>query len=182
MPTTGDTEFGPGSTWDLERAVGRHLARPALPSRVTNSALPADAGDEYTWLIETSDEGQTWWPERHPVYGDRDTGGIERAATAEDLAHTVLDRRFRALRWDEVYDWDDLWFRVTVWNHHAASDGAGWQQPPYPPDQAGQTPHHYGRYLQHHQVEPYAVEVRTPRQVRAAVLAVRQDHSDAAYW
>jgi hypothetical protein len=131
---------------------------------------PADPGDEYTWLIETSDDGRTWSQELHPVHGDRDSGGIERAASAEDLARDVLARRFAILREDQVYDWDELWFSATVWNHHAASDWAGWQQPPYPSEQAGQHPQSYGRYLQHHQAEPYAVEIRTPRQVRDAVV------------
>lgn len=136
---------------------------------MTRSAIPIDIGDEYTWLVETSDDGQAWSYELHPVHRDRDSGGIERATTAEDLAREVLTRRFALLRGDQDYDWDELWFRVIVWNHHAASDWAGWQRPPHPPEQAGQDPTSYGRYLQHHQAEPYTVEVRTPRQVRAAV-------------
>uniref|UniRef100_UPI003F499347 hypothetical protein n=1 Tax=Amycolatopsis sp. CA-096443 TaxID=3239919 RepID=UPI003F499347 len=131
---------------------------------------PADPGDEYTWLIETSDNGRTWSQELHPAHGDRDSGGIERAAIAEDLARDVLARRFALPREDRVDDWDEPWFGATVWNHHAASGWAGWPQPPYPPEQAGQNAQSYGRYLKHHQAEPCVVEARTPRQVRDAVL------------
>lgn len=127
------------------------------------------AQDDYTWLIETSNDGATWWPESHPVHGDRYAGGIEPAPSAEDLARQVLTRRFAGLRADTTYAWEELRFRSTVWDHRNAVDYAGPHQPPYPPDQAGVDPQAYGRYLQAHRAMPYAVEVRTPRQVHAVV-------------
>lgn len=136
---------------------------------MAHNTLPADRGDDYTWLIETSDDGRSWSYELHPVHGDRDAGGIERATTAEDLARAVLARRFGLLRTDQDYEWDELWFRVSVWNHRHACDWAGEWQPPFPPDVAEQEPRSYGRYLQLHEAEPFVVEVRTPRQVREAV-------------
>jgi hypothetical protein len=142
----------------------------ADPADSDVAGLPPDPGVEYTWLVETSDDGGvTWWTATHPVHHDRDSGGIERAASAEDLAELVLARRFAALRGERDWDWEELWFRVTVWDHGNACDWAGWQQPPYPPEQAGCSPQTYGAYLRHHRAEPHAVEVRVPRQVRAAV-------------
>lgn len=38
-------------------------------------------------------------------------------------------------------------------------DYAGWEQPPYLPEQARVDPEGYGRYLQVHRAEPHAVEV-----------------------
>uniref|UniRef100_UPI003F497C89 hypothetical protein n=1 Tax=Amycolatopsis sp. CA-096443 TaxID=3239919 RepID=UPI003F497C89 len=102
--------------------------------------------------------------------GNRDSGGIERAAGAEALVRTVLVRRFGLLREDREYEWDELWFRATVWNHRHACDLAGQWQPPFPPEEAEQDQRGYGNYLQLHEAEPFAVEVRTPRQVRDAVL------------
>lgn len=129
----------------------------------------ADPGDEYAWLIETSDNGVTWFQEIHPVHGMQHSGGIERAANAEDLARAVLARRFATLHdEDHCYDWDELWFRATVWDFRACVDYSGWQQPPYLPNQARVEPHNYGHYLQAHHAEPHAVEVRVPRQVRDA--------------
>ncbi|SFQ30203.1 hypothetical protein [Amycolatopsis rubida] len=81
----------------------------------------------------------------------------------------MLARRFGLLRTDRDYEWDDLWFRAIVWNHRNACDYAG-VQPPFLPEKAGQDPDRYGNYLLHHRAEPFAVEVRTPRQVRHAVL------------
>jgi hypothetical protein len=130
--------------------------------------LPSDPGVEYTWLVETSDDGRDWWTATHPVHRDRDSGGIERAASAEALAGLVLARRFAVLRVERDWDWEELWFRVTVWDHENACDWAG-RQPPYPPERAGCSPQTYGAYLRHHRAEPHAVEVRVPRQVRAAV-------------
>jgi len=47
-------------------------------------------------------------------------------------------------------------------------DYAGWEQPPYLPEQARASPEDYGRYLLAHRAEPHAGEVRVPRQVRDA--------------
>ena len=141
----------------------------AAPADLDVAAPPPDPGVEYTWLVETSDDGTTWWPATHPVHRDRDSGGIEPAASAAELAGRVLARRFAALRDEHGWDWEELWFRVTVWDHQSACDSAGWQQAPYPPGQAGCDPQTYGRYLQANHAEPHAVEVRVPRQVRAAV-------------
>ncbi|MGQ0773184.1 MAG: hypothetical protein ACT4NY_01995 [Pseudonocardiales bacterium] len=125
--------------------------------------------DEYPWLIETSDDGATWWHESHPVHGDENAGGIEQASGAEDLARRVLIRRFAALRGDTTYDWEELWFRVTVWDYRHAVDHSGPHQPPHLPDRAGTDPRSYGRHLRVNGAEPHAVEVRTPRQTRALV-------------
>ncbi|WP_285746481.1 hypothetical protein [Lentzea sp. NBRC 105346] len=128
-----------------------------------------DPGVEYTWLVETSDDGSDWWTATHPVHRDQDSGGMEWAVSAEEVAERVLARQFTALRGERDWDWEELWFRVTVWDHANACDWAGWQQPPYLPEKAGCTPQTYGAYLRHHGAEPHAVEVRVPRQVRAAV-------------
>jgi hypothetical protein len=129
---------------------------------------PVVADTEYAWLVETSDDGNTWWQESHPGHGTRDSGGIEPAATAEDMARRVLERRFTALRGDTQYDWEELWFRVTVWDHYRANP-PGWSEPPHRFEYVGGEPQNYGRYLQVHHAEPDAVEVRTPRQARNAV-------------
>lgn len=136
---------------------------------VSGDETIADPGDEYAWLIETSDDGDTWLQEHHPVHGTRDSGGIERGPRPEDLAREVLARRFALLRGDDRYAWEELWFRVIVWDFRACADYAGCQQPPYLPEQAQVDSQNYGRYLQVHRAEPHAVEVRVPRQVRAAV-------------
>lgn len=128
----------------------------------------ADLGEEYAWVIETSDDGNTWSQEHHPVRGTRGSGGLERAASPEGLACEVLARRFATLRSDEGYDWEELWYRATVWNYHGCADYAGWNQPPYLPEQAQVSPEDYGRYLQTHHATPHAVEVRVPRQVHDA--------------
>ncbi|WP_156893540.1 hypothetical protein [Actinokineospora enzanensis] len=128
-----------------------------------------DPGTEYTWLVETSDDGADWWQELHPVHGSRESGGMEFARNAEELAAAVLGRRFAALHGDEIYDWEELWFRVTVWNHRAVSDWAGPHQPPYGLEQARTTPQTHGMYLKANKAEPHAVEVRVPRQVRDGV-------------
>lgn len=134
-----------------------------------DSEGPTGPQDEYAWLIETSDDGATWWQESHPVHGDEHAGGIERAAAAEDLARRVLTRRFAALRGDTTFDWEELWFRTTVWDYRRAVDHSGPHQPPHLPDQAGTDPQSYGRHLQINGAEPHAVEVRTPSQARALV-------------
>jgi hypothetical protein len=135
----------------------------------------ADPGTEYTWLVEISNDGDTWWPESHPVDGS-DSGGIEAAHRPDELARTVLARRFAALHDDERYAWEELWFRATVWDHAAASAWAGPHQPPYLPEKSNATPDTYGQYLQAHHAQPYAVEVRVPRQVRDGV---RPAHTQA---
>jgi hypothetical protein len=129
----------------------------------------ADPGVEYAWLVETSDDGDRWAQELHPKHGSRDSGGIETAASAEGLAQRVLAYRFAALREDTVYDWEELWFRVIVWDYGAVVDHTGWHEPPYRPERAGTSPQTYGRYLQTHRAQPHVVEIRTPRQVRNAV-------------
>lgn len=152
-------------------------SRPALAGAggqhgsVSGDDVVGDPGEDYAWLIETSDEGQTWWQESHPVHGLRGSGGIERAANAEALARAVLDRRFALLRGDYDYDWEGLYFRVTVWDFRACVDYAGWDRAPYLPEKARISPTGYGRYLQVHKAEPHAIEVRVPRQVRARVWA-----------
>lgn len=136
---------------------------------MTDSETVDDPGVEYAWLIETSDDGVTWWQASHPVHGTQDSGGIEWASGAEELARHVLARRLVALRGDTAYDWEELWFRVTIWDIGSAVDVAGWQNPPHRLDRTDQSPQTYGRYLQVNHAEPHAVEVRTPRQVRATV-------------
>jgi hypothetical protein len=135
---------------------------------VSGDETIAFPGGEYAWLIETSDDGDTWSQEHHPVHGTRASGGIEQAASPDVLAAEVLARRFRTLHSDSGYDWEELWFRATVWDHQNCVDYADWEQSPYLPEHAQASPEDYGRYLLAHHAEPHAVEVRVPRQVRDA--------------
>jgi hypothetical protein len=141
----------------------------AVTSGAAAETTPAEPDTDYVWLVETSDDGNTWWEESHPVHGMRDSGGIELSATAEEMAQRVLDRRFAALHGDTRYDWEELWFRVIVWDHYRIANPAGWAEPPHRFEQGGGSAQNYGRYLQANHAEPDAVEVRTPRQARNAV-------------
>uniref|UniRef100_UPI003F497A45 hypothetical protein n=1 Tax=Actinokineospora sp. CA-119265 TaxID=3239890 RepID=UPI003F497A45 len=123
--------------------------------------------EEYTWLIEVSDDGRDWSSAAH-ASGEHAAGGMERAVSAERLARDVLERRLATLRDEFDFEWEELWFRATVWEHRLACDWAGPHHAPHPPEQAGVAPGNYGAYLQTVRAEPDAVEVRVPRQVRTA--------------
>lgn len=123
-------------------------------------------------MIDTSDDGEKWWQERHPVHGSSRSGGIETARTAQELAERVLARRFTALRGDRAYDWEDLWFRLTVWDHLREADERGMDGRPHPPGKADIAPEIYGHYLGLHHAQPEVIRVFPPRQARDAVWRV----------
>ncbi|RJQ66144.1 hypothetical protein D5S17_35535 [Pseudonocardiaceae bacterium YIM PH 21723] len=123
--------------------------------------------DEFVWLIEKSDDGDTWWTGDHPVHGDLFAGGLALGSSAEEVARMMLERRITVLYEDTDFDWEELWFRCSVWNYQHAIDGTRFSGlPPRPLEESGTTAQAYGRYLRHHDEEPFAVEVRTSRQVR----------------
>ena len=126
-------------------------------------------------MLEISLDGRDWMQEQHPKRGFAASGGIELAHSPEQLAARVPARRVAAPAADNRHDWEQLWARVTVWDHQAAADAT-------PADQAPQRPEHIlaeladardpapaaaeyamcGRFLQAWRVEPDVIDGLTP--------------------
>lgn len=131
----------------------------------------------YAFLIENSDNGTTWMQDLGMVEDSAAGAGVEQVhdANAQDYARRVLARRFAQLHDDDSTDWDDLWYRVCVWDIARAADYHWASAPRDEPS----TPGVVGSWLQANGCAPHAVEVRTPSQVHHEIPRSRPQPSPA---
>lgn len=116
--------------------------------------------DEYTWLIETVDLKNRWgrWSSTHGPYG----GTVPRPLDDDPVAvaKQMLGAWFQTAV-TENWDLEDLWVRASVWRLGRVVDGGLIHSTPYDlPNPAG-----FGRVLYASDIDPDAVEVRTPFQI-----------------
>lgn len=139
----GDSGYGDATEFRLgltERGLVHVLqvdpTATAQDGPVSGDERVRDPGNDHAWLNETSDDGDTWSQEHHPVHGTRDSGGIERAVSPEMLAREVLARQFAMLRGDDRNDWEELYLR----DHRAEPHAVEVRVPRQVRDAVWQTP------------------------------------------
>ena len=128
----------------------------------------------YAYLVQTSLDGSRWESDR-----TEPSGGLEESTfTPRGFAQHVLSRRFLQLRADNPALWRGRWFRVDVWRvrRDPGEPGANGGPPgtaaaraeaeTLPPRSWALS----GRHLAARRIPPDVVEIRTPVQVREAVL------------
>ena len=132
---------------------------------MTDGGLNFPDVDEFVWLVETGDLETPWGRWWSPPGGAH--GGLAPCPADADpvaIARRALDDWFTAAAAANV-DAEDLWIRASVWRLGRVIDGGLTQSTPAEsPDPAT-----YGTFLYRSNIDPDAVEVRTPYQVVRAV-------------
>ncbi|WP_444831577.1 hypothetical protein [Actinokineospora sp.] len=113
-------------------------------------------------LIESSDDGRRW---HAATLAAIQSSGLEetREQSATQVARRLMVRAASAL-WAarDTVDWDDLWFRVVVWDLDRADTLSGAY---FPAGTIPTEPEVVGTWLAANTFVPHAVETRTPSQM-----------------